>query len=515
MTDLSKLSNEELLSMLQRPAASPQQAATEPTAGDRAARVAGLGIRAAGPVGAGALAGGAIGSVVPGVGTVLGAGAGATAAGLTQLADSLLGTNMVPAVMDRLGVPRPETAPERFAVNATGTMANLGGQLGLLGALKAPANAMPTTGEAIAAQLTQQPGRQLAGAATGSLAGTEAAERGYGILGQTAATTAGGMLPFVPQMLRGMPTPEARRTAEATVSAQDAGYRLPPSQTNPSFLSSTLEGGVAGKAATERTASLKNQPVTNQLAKQDLGFPQDKPLNAANLNEYRQQVAEPYREIAAISPKAAKALEDLKQLRADATGYFKQAFGATRDYDALKKAQAAQQQAEAIESGFEKLAKSVGKPDLVERLRQSRTLIAKSHNYEAALNDATGNVDARIVASQFDKNPQLLTGNMATIGKTANIYGPSMRLPENVGPNPGFSLFDLLVAGSAAGGTTAATGSPYGMLAGLAPIARPVIREGLLSKPYQSMMGRPELNPLNRNDALLLGILSGSQQQQR
>lgn len=485
---------------------------SSPSIGDRARRVAGLGIRAAGPVGAGAALGAGIGSVVPGVGTVLGGAAGATAAGLTQLADSALSTNMVPSILDRLGVPRPETKAERFAVNATGTMANMGGQIGMLGQLRAAPAAIPTAGEGVAAQLTQQPGRQLVGGATGAIAATEAADRGFGPTGQAVAGLVGGMVPFAPQMVRGRPTPEAQRTNEATVRGQQAGYSFPTSQSNPGFINSTLEGGIAGKAATERSASLKNQPVTNRIAKQDLGFPQERPLTVAGLAEYRQQQAQPYREIAAMSPQARQMLEDLQQTRADATAQFR--FHARNaDPATLREARALRQRAEGLETQFEQMAQQAGRPQLIDQLRQARVNIAKAHGYEAALDDVTGNVDARILASQFDKGAPM-TGGSAEIARAANVYGPSMRLPENVGPNPGLSMFDYLTALGSVGGAVG-TQNPAFMAGAALPLVRPAVRSGILSSPYQATMGRPNINPLGRDDALLLGILSGSAQQQR
>ena len=57
----------------------------------------------------------------------------------------------------------------------------------------------------------------------------------------------------------------AQRDA-AAMSAKEAGYVIPPSDVNPSFINETL-GGLSGKIKTAQVASAKNQGTTNALAR--------------------------------------------------------------------------------------------------------------------------------------------------------------------------------------------------------------------------------------------------------
>ena len=73
---------------------------------------------------------------------------------------------------------------------------------------------------------------------------------------------------------------------------------------------------------------------------------------------------------------------------------------------------------------------------------------------------------------------------------------------------PGVSPLDY-GAGSLA---TAASGNPswLAMILG-----RPLARETILSRPYQALMGQPNLNDLSRSGAMGMGMLSGQYGQNR
>lgn len=474
-----------------------KQAPQEMSALDRAKRVAGLGVRAAA-------------NYVTAIPTLMAEVVAAPLRAATGGRYFQSPSAVLQQTMTEAGLPEPANKVERFSTAAASGMAGAGG---FLSAARAAA---PTSmvGQGIRETALQQPAKQIGGAATGAVSSQAAAEAGAGPVGQFLAGTVGGIVPFAPQMVRGRPTPEQTRTNELTVSAQDAGYKTPPSQSNPGVVNSVLEGAVGGKAATERSLSIKNQGVTNRLVKEDLGFPQDRPITAANLEDYRSVQSGPYREVASISQEAAQMLQDLRQARADTTATYR-FYNRNQDPRTLREAQALQNTAEGLETQLEQVARNAGRPELIDQLRQARVRLAKSYSIEQALDEATGNVDARILARQFDRNPQLPTSNLNLIGRTANVYGPSMRLPETVGPNPEFSMYDLMLSLGLGGGASAYTGSPYGFLAGAIPMARPVAREALMSPPYQATLGRPNINPLSRQDAAALAALSNLQRPQK
>src|SRR4029077_14582844 len=61
--------------------------------------------------------------------------------------------------------------------------------------------------------------------------------------------------------------------------------------------------------------------------------------------------------------------------------------------------------AEAVDGLIERTLQQNDKGDLAKQYREGRTRIAQSYDVQAALNDVTGNVDARKLASIAGKKP--------------------------------------------------------------------------------------------------------------
>ena len=527
---------------LARGESAPAEAAA-PTAMDRAKRVAGLGIRVAGPIGAGAIAGAALGAPLGGVGAIPGAIAGAGAMGVTQLIDKITGLNATDKAMDFMGVPRPETGIERFSTDVTGAMANAAGGISAARTLAAPATLTPTVTQNVAQSLTQAPGKQIAAAGMGAGASDIAAGMGAGPTGQFAAGVAGSMLPFAPSMLRKPVTPETMRTREAASAAMNKGYVLPPSQSNPGMVNNVLTGSVSGKAPTERLASLKNQAVTDSLVKKDLGVSDDVAITTDLLRTIRNQAGQAYDAVAQAGPFTRDAqfsadlakltqtqklfakeipalankdilnmskafqknqfsgetlVEATKDLRGKATAAFRSGdTTAARFYRSMS---------EAVEDLMERNLQAQGKTDMIPGFKGARETIARAHSAEAALTDS-GNVSARKLAAQWGRGTPL-SGGMKEAARFAENFPGAAQLPEQVGRFPGVSMTDTLSALALGGGGMGYTGSPYGALAGLLPLARPIARSGILSSPYQAVMGRPDISGMTRPDASTLGALS-------
>jgi hypothetical protein len=104
--------------------------------------------------------------------------------------------------------------------------------------------------------------------------------------------------------------------ADLIKTVQKAGYRIPPGEVGKSkFLS-----GIGGKAALRQYASVRNQEVTNNLIKKDLGIPKDKPITSANLEAVREKAGNVYKEIknSGVTIKVTpKYLEDVRSLGGD------------------------------------------------------------------------------------------------------------------------------------------------------------------------------------------------------
>jgi hypothetical protein len=293
---------------------------------------------------------------------------------------------------------------------------------------------------------------------------------------------------------------------EITKKGLEQGYVLPPSQVRPSGLNKTIES-IGGKAATRQEAEIRNQEVTNRLAKEQIGLKPNEPLTEGALEKLRNNFAAPYREVAAIpefksanvmlgrvdpitnqpiaqtvNPK--QILEDLKTTRADANAYYK-AYSRDAHPETKAKADQLKNQANQLELQLEKIAVLSNKPDLVNQLREARKKIAQTYTVEQALNVGTTNVDARAIGRAIDRGVPL-TENLRLIGNFAEQNPLYVRESSNVS-TPGVSALDATVAGM-----SVAAGKP---LAGGIILAKGPARALALSKWYQNWNAKPDYSP--------------------
>lgn len=268
--------------------------------------------------------------------------------------------------------------------------------------------------------------------------------------------------------------------------AKAAGYVVSPSEVNPSAVNKILES-IAGKAATKQEASLRNQTVTSEGAAKDLGFPKGTAITEGKLDAYRDKVAAPYREVAAMSPRAEIALEQLKDARFQANAYAK-FYDRSADPNALASAKALGQKAEQLETQLEGFAQKAGKPDLIDQLREARKQIAKSYDIERALNVGDAGVSAPALGRALDKGKPL-SGELETAGRFAEAF-PSVNREGAKVPAPGVSKVAAALAAVLGVGGYGAMG-PIGLLAAAAPLASGPTRSLILSKPYQNLMAKP------------------------
>jgi len=294
-------------------------------------------------------------------------------------------------------------------------------------------------------------------------------------------------------------------------AARDAGYVVQPSSVKPSFGTSKAEW-MAGSGAIRNEAALKNQPVTNELAAQAVGLPKGTPVTPDSLKSVRSGAEQVYQEVANLSPRSKSALEAMKQARADASAYYKSYYSpmSPADPSVLQKAKALDNKANLYERVIEKEASRLSPgTNLMDRFRESRTLIAKTYDVERALLE-DGNVSAKILGEMLDKGKPL-SGELKVIGKFAQTF-PYAARDQRMIPPPESSATNMMVAG--AGLTTAAaaaaSGNIPGMLAGAAmaggPFLRAPMRSGLLSNMYQNRLLR---EPATYNIAAIRGGLVG------
>ncbi len=235
--------------------------------------------------------------------------------------------------------------------------------------------------------------------------------------------------------VRGQPRPipmegEAlRKSAQNAIidAAKNEGYVL-PGQT-------TLAGigqMIAGKTPTKAAMTIRNQEITNKIARREAGLAEDIPITESNLAAAREKMSGPYNEVAEVSSKAKSALKSLKQTRVDARNQwrFYNSYG-SQGYanPAVKKqAEALDRKSDFYESIIEneavkiaqeqmKLAKPRGSggrfispmeegkklgESLVDDLRSARVKLAKNYQVDRA-NTPGGNVDAKVIARDKGK----------------------------------------------------------------------------------------------------------------
>lgn len=313
---------------------------------------------------------------------------------------------------------------------------------------------------------------------------------------------------------------------QVLAEARAAGYVIPPSKVNSSFVNNVLES-IAGKAATAQEAAARNQEITNALVRKAIGAPPEAPLTESMLRQIRKEAAAPYEEISQMALQGKKDLDTLKKNRftvsdpherevlmndpetvkemselairagADVEALKRARYEANAQYTfhrrsgdpkALARARTAEELAGRLEDKIEEAAVVVGRPELVDQLRAARVRIAKAHQVEQALNLSDANVSAPILGRSFDKGAPL-NGPLKTVAQFQQAFPAFAREGATV-PAPGVSKLNFVTSlGLGAGGYAAA--GPTGLLAATIPLMDGPMRKLVLSPSYQRIMGQP------------------------
>jgi hypothetical protein len=327
--------------------------------------------------------------------------------------------------------------------------------------------------------------------------------------------------------------------------ARQAGYVVPPSTTNPTALNRVAES-VSGKAATQQSATVRNQKITNKIARQDLGMGSNAPITSTSLRAIRAREGRVYAAVKGAGEVATdqQYLDDVTNLTADVDSIFKdfpemgqaghhgqkpgvlsgvseikalqdgmlrERFDANSAVELIKKlrheasanlkwnvadpaktalGRAQKEAAGIVEDQLVRHLQATGKGQLASDFDKARTLIAKTYSVESALNEGTGNVVATKLASQLRAHKPL-SGGLELAARFASAF------PKAAGEqttSPGVSAVDALIG--MAGGATIDP-SLFAL-----PVARIGARSALLSKPGQSL-AMPSYAPRNG----LLGLM--------
>jgi hypothetical protein len=309
-----------------------------------------------------------------------------------------------------------------------------------------------------------------------------------------------------------------------------AGYVVPPATTNPNILNRTIEG-VAGKASVAQLAAIKNQPITDNLARRALNLPPDAELTPETMEAVRAPAGEVYGRVAGVGrftvddqykadlaklSEAAKVIQsDLpkyrsgaqaevqelsealhpengtmdastavalsKDLRKNANSNYSLA-ARTGDSTRLDIARAQQAAAAAVEDQLSRHLESIGQSELSGEWDNARRTIAKSYSVQNAL-DGAGHVDATKLGKQLIKGKPL-SGELETAANFANAFPKAARVLPGKESNPGMSPLDVYGSVAAAVGT----GNPIPLVIGP---GRMGARSLALSKALQAKPSEP------------------------
>lgn len=412
---------------------------------------------------------------------------------------------------------------ERKAISAPllKTGSGLAGNIAGAAAAAAPAAFIPGANTAA--------GAGLIGAVQGALAPVASDESRLvntalggagGVVGQQVGKGIGTAANALAQRL------QAARTAQNAVQqatlqgSREAGYVVPPSMAE-AGIPARLAEGLSGKYKTNQMAGIKNQEVTDRLARIALGVDENVPLTSDVLNGIRQQAVqtgyEPLRNAGVMATDATyndalnaiskqfkgstasfpgapsngvddmlnvlkvknfdtgDAIDQIRILRDTADSAFRQGNN--------QLGKASKQAATALEDQVERNLSNAGQQgaDMLSAFRDARKQIAKTFSVQKALNDATAQVDAAKLATQF-KAGKPLTDELQQIGKFAAAYPDVARIPKSGNANP-LTIFDF-----GAGGVGLGSGNP---LLAMLPLARVGARKAILSNPVQNRLAQP------------------------
>lgn len=356
---------------------------------------------------------------------------------------------------------------------------------------------------------------------------------------------------------------EVNAVRDATLrAAQAEGYKVTPGAVTVTG-KNILAERIAGKTHLEQLASVKNQAVTDRLARRAVGIPDTAPLTADNMRQIRAveytKGYEPIKKLGEIKTDPAflddlitiegryagpgasfpgavpesvnkliktytvdkfdakDAVQVTRTLRDEAKANFVKGDGA------LAKAQI--DISNALENQIERSLTAAKRPDastMLEQFRLSRQRMAVSHTVEDAIKEGSGHVTASKLARDIQSG-KYVSGDIKTIAEFANVFPRVTQIPTQFGtPGAGTMLGRAagggagVIVGGAMGGPT---GALYGAGAAFVPEATSAaVRNYLLSSMGQSRLlpsYQPLVNRLVSDEAARNLLLMQQANQQR
>jgi hypothetical protein len=307
------------------------------------------------------------------------------------------------------------------------------------------------------------------------------------------------------------------------LAAQKEGYVVTPGSLDPTG-ANILKERIAGKTHLEQLASIKNQTITDNLARKAVGLPENAQLTPEVMKgireaEYTKGYA-PLKNLGNIVADDAY-ITDLANIEAKYTGASKSFPGVVPDevgklikgflvdkFDSgdvvdvvknlreqasanFRKGENAMAKAQldvstALEGQLARTLETSGDPNLaglLEQFKASRQRMAVSHTVEEAIRKGSGSVDGRKLARDIQSD-KFMTGDLKTAAEFANTF-PRVNVPPSMIGTPGAgTILGRSLSGAAGAGAGFAAGGGIGAVIGAAApeLISAGMREYMLSR---------------------------------
>ena len=331
------------------------------------------------------------------------------------------------------------------------------------------------------------------------------------------------------------------------LAAQKEGYVVTPSSLDPTGANIVKER-IAGKTHLEQLASIKNQTITDNLARKAVGLPENAQLTPEVMKGIREaEYTKGYAPLKKLGEIAADDvyITDLANIEAKYTGASKSFPGVVPDevgklikgflvdkFDSgdvvdvvrnlreqasanFRKGENAAAKAQldvatALEGQIARVLETSGDPNLVgllEQFRASRQRMAVSHTVEEAIRKGSGSVDGRKLARDI-QNDKFMTGDLKTAAEFANTF-PRVNVPPSMIGTPGAgTILGRSLSGAAGAGAGFAAGGGIGAVIGAA--APELISAGMREYMLSRMGQKGAVPKYNKYQDLAAGLTDES-----
>lgn len=398
---------------------------------------------------AGMLAGAPLAPFTAGLSVPIGAAIGGFTGGMAGYEATTRGLGEEPTMRGRLqaglmgAIP---FAPEaRLLAGAGGQLAKVTGrEMAESGAVMGAGNLGAVLGAAAATdEIKNVSPTEMALTALGGAAGGATAR-------YTGAATSGSAIPrsgYVGPARAIGPSEEAASAAIAKsqnlgrdrdlLAWQAIGGINDPRIVNPSKATKALQT-IAGESD-EVTRSIRNRNTikAGEIARFEVGIPAQAELSLDVLNARAQELKTVYGDIKSVSRAAKEKVDDVE----DARDVMRRSWKIWKDAKdsnkgttpaLLERAKNSTAQYQKLENQLDTIVTKAGRPDLSQRLIQTRPKLAKLAVIESAVNPGRRDIDVSVIGNLTKDAPGMLDGNLGLMGRIWNIQEDAFQIAPSI-----------------------------------------------------------------------------------